>query len=147
MPVVSKSIRIEAAVERVFERVTDPDNWIRYVTSLVDVSDRSPDLPAEGSTFSWKYKMMGFTFGGRGTVSVNRRNEAFGIALESKFPIKESYEFKDMGGGFTELSVTIDYEMPAPMKALFEGTAVIEKMNDIEATGVLEKIRALCEAR
>ena len=144
MPVVKKSMKIDAPVSRVFETVTTPENSTRYVASLVEVTDRSSDLPAEGGTFSWKYRMMGFTFGGRGTVTANRKDEAFAMTLESKFPITESYEFRETDSG-TEIIVTIDYEMPAPMKALFEGVGVIEKMNEIEARSVLEKIRALCE--
>ncbi len=145
MPVVTKSMEIKAPVEKVFQVVTDPDNWTRYVSSLVEITDRSQDIPAKGSTFAWKYRMMGFNFGGRGTVTDNQPNESFAMTLESKFPIKESYVFKDTGDGTTRLEVTIDYEMPSPMKALFGDSAVMEKINDMESRGVLEKVRALCE--
>ncbi len=145
MSLVSKNMEINAPKEKVFEVVTNPDNWIRYVASLVDVSDKSPDIPAKGSTFSWKYKMMGFTFGGSGTVTENVHAESFGMELKSKFPIKESYEFKDSGYGTTILEVTIDYKMPGPMQTLLGDSGVMEKMNDIEANSVLEKIRVLCE--
>jgi len=145
VPTVTHSIKIPAPVERVFHVVTTPDNWTRYVTSLVEVSNQSPDLPAEGSTFSWKYRMMGFTFGGRGVVTTCKSAQNFAMTLQSKFPIKESYEFKDLGAEGTELTVTIDYEIPSAMKTLFEGSGVMEKMNQIEARSVLEKISALCE--
>ena len=145
MPVVTKSMEIKAPVEKVFKVVTDPDNWTRYVSNLLEVTDRSPDIPARDSTFAWKYRMMGFKFGGKGIVTDNQPNESFAMSLESKFPIKESYVFKDAGDGATVLEVTIDYEMPAPMKALFGDTSVMEKLNDMESRGVLEKVRALCE--
>ncbi len=145
MPVVTRSIEIKAPVEKVFQVVTEPDNWTRYVSSLVEVTDRSQDIPAKGSTFAWKYRMMGFNFGGSGTVTDNQPNEAFAMTLESKFPIKESYVFKDTGDGSTHLEVTIDYDMPSPMKALFGNSVVMEKINYMESRGVLEKVRALCE--
>ena len=145
MPVVTKSMEIKAPVAKVFEVVTNPDNWTKFVSNLVEVSDKSADLPAKGSTFAWKYRMMGFNFGGTGTVTDNQQGESFAMAFESKFPIKESYVFKDAGDGATVLEVTIDYEMPSPMKALFGDSSVMEKINETESQGVLEKIRALCE--
>ena len=147
MPVVTKSMEIKAPVEKVFQVVTDPDNWTKYVSNLVEVTDLSQDIPAKCSTFAWKYRMMGFTFGGTGTVTDNQPGESFAMAFESKFPIKESYVFKDAGDGVTVLEVTIDYEMPSPMKAMFGDSSVMEKINDMESRGVLEKVRALCENR
>jgi hypothetical protein len=136
---------IKAPIGEVFDVVTSPDNWIKFVSGLVEISDSSDDLPALGGTFLWKYKMMGFTFGGKGMVSENSKDQSFAMHLESKFPIKEAYQFRDKGDGITELEVTIDYEMPGPMQSMFGDTAVLVKMNDIEAKGVLEKIKALCE--
>lgn len=146
MPVVTKSIEIKATVVRVFEVVTNPDNWTKFVSNLVEVSDKSADLPAKGSTFAWKYRMMGFNFSGTGSVTDNQPGESFSMAFQSKFPIKESYVFRDSGDGATVLDVTIDYEMPSPMKALFGDSSVMEKINATESQGVLEKIRALCQS-
>ena len=145
MPMITKNMEISSKRQKVFEIVTNPDNWTTYVASLVDVSDMSPDIPQKGSTFSWKYKMMGFTFGGSGTVTENIPDEFFSMELKSKFPIKESYKFIDSDHQTTLLAVTIEYEMPGPMQALLGGSGVLEKMNDIEANSVLEKIRTLSE--
>jgi uncharacterized membrane protein len=145
MPVVSKSVTINAPVSKVFEVVTTPDNWVRYVTSLVDVSDRSADLPAQGSTFTWEYKMMGIRFSGKGTVTENRENQNFGLHMEGKFPIKETYVFRDGNDGTTELKVTVDFDLPGEVLKFFANTSLMGKMNELEAKSVLEKIKAICE--
>jgi uncharacterized membrane protein len=145
MSIVSQSITINAPVSKVFDVVVKPENWVKYVTSLVDVRDFSGDAPAKGSTFMWEYKMMGIRFTGKGTVTENMKDTHFSLSLESKFPIREAYVFKDLGGGATEFKVTIEYEMPGQMLKVLEKTSIVEKMNDLEAKSVLEKVKALCE--
>ncbi len=146
MSTVSKSVVIMAPVSKVFAIVTNPDNWIRYVTNLVDVTNRSPDLPAKGATFDWEYKMVGIKLHGSGSVVENRKDTNFGLLMEGKFPIRETYVFKDLGDSTTELKVTVEFELPGEILKMFENTGLMTKMNELEAKSVLEKIQALCEA-
>lgn len=146
MPVIKQSIAINAPVSKVFEYVVSPDNWTRYVTSLVDVTDFSDDVPAKGSTFSWVYKMMGLKFAGKGTVTENRKDKSFGLLLEGKHTIMEAYEFADKGGSASELKINIEYEIPGSVLGAIANKLIIEKLNNIEATQVLEKIKTVCEA-
>lgn len=81
MPEIKQSIVIKAPVSKVFELVTDPTNWPRYVTNLVDVKDMSPDIPARGSTFTYQYKIMGMKFEGKGTVIENVADKSFGLSF------------------------------------------------------------------
>jgi len=145
MPVISMARAINAGVGRVFNIVTNPENWTRYVTSLVDVRDLSPGAPKKGSTFNWEYKMMGARFKGKGTVTENVRNKSFGLHMEGRFPIRESYEFHDTGDGSTELTVKIEYGMPSAMQKIVP-EKLMEKLNQLEAKSVLDKIKTLCEA-
>jgi len=126
--------------------VTNPENWTRYVTSLVDVTDLSDDTPAKGSTFSWVYKMMGLKFAGKGTVAVNEKDKRFGLTLEGKHSINESYEFSDKGDGASELKINIEYEVPGALLNALSKTGIVEKLNNIEAQQVLDKIKTFCEA-
>ena len=145
MPVMSHSVEIKSPVSRVFEVVVNPDNWTRYVTSLVDISDLSPDAPAEGSTFRWEYKMMGLRFAGPGSVTENVKDKSFGLSIEGKHPVKESYEFVPKGDTATELKIDVEYEIPGALLGAIASKVVLEKMNKQEAKSVLEKIKTLCE--
>lgn len=147
MSKMKKSVSINASVAKVFNVVTTPENWTRYVTSLVDVNTMSDNIPAKGSTFKWEYKMMGVRFKGKGLVSENVKNKAFGLHLSGKFPITESYEFIDKGDSTTELVVNIDYSIPDNIFTQIANKLVIEKMNAIESKNVLDKIRMLCETK
>jgi uncharacterized membrane protein len=146
MPVISQSIEIKAPVGRVFDYVTSPENWTSYVTSLVDVTDLSEDAPKKGSTFSWVYKMMGLKFAGKGTVSNYEKDKSFGLILEGKHTIREAYDFVDKGDGASELKINIEYEMPGAVLSAIAKSSIVEKLNNIEAQQVLDKIKTLCEA-
>lgn len=146
MSVINKSISINAPLSKVFGFVTSPENWTRYVTSLVDVSDFSGDAPAKGSTFNWTYKMMGFKFKGKGEVTENVKNKKFGLQLQSKVKINEHYEFESKGDGVTELHVRVEYEMPGEMMKFVTDNRLVERLNNLEAKNVLDKIKMLCES-
>lgn len=146
MPVISQSIEIKAPVGKVFDYVTSPENWTRYVTSLVDVTDLSEDSPKKGSTFSWVYKMMGIKFAGTGTVSNYEKDKSFGLLLEGKHTIKEAYEFADKGSGASELKINIEYEVPGGVLRVIANSSIVEKLNNIEAQQVLDKIKTFCES-
>lgn len=137
---------IGAPIGRVFDVVTSPANWTRYVTSLMDVRDLSPDAPKKGSTFKWEYKMFGVRFKGKGTVTDYVRNKGFGLALEGKFPIKESYDFVDKGDS-TDLTVVVEYNVPGDFLGAMANKLVIEKLNVLEAKNVLDKVKTLCEGK
>lgn len=144
MSEIKQSIVINAPVSKVFEFVTNPANWPRYVTNLMDVKDMSPDIPAKGSTFTFQYKIMGFKVEGKGTVTENVKDKSFGLSFESVVPIKESYDFVDRGDGTTEFFFNLQYEVPGQILAV-ANKLLIEKLNTIEAKNILQKIKAECE--
>lgn len=144
MPEIKQSIVINAPASKVFELVTNPANWSRYVTNLVDVKGMSPDIPARGSTFTYQYKMMGFKFEGKGTVTENVKDKSFSLSFESVVPIKEGYRFDDKGDGATEFSFYLEFGIPGPMGAIFDNR-LIEKLSVMDAKNILEKIKAMCE--
>ena len=143
MPEIKESIVIKSPVSKVFEFITNQDNWSRYITNLVEVKDMSPDMPAKGSTFTYKYKIMGFNFEGKGTVTENVKDKSFSLSFESVVPIKEGYEFLDRGNS-TEFFFYLEFGIPGPMGAIFDNR-LIEKLSVMDAKNILEKIKAMCE--
>lgn len=144
MAAITRKITISAPLDKVFSFVTSPDNWTKYVTSLVDVRDLSSPKVEKGTTFAWQYRMLGINFGGKGTVTENVINEKFGMKMEGGFPITENYAFRKVDGG-TELSVEVIYETPSKILQAVSKSGLVEKLNQKEADGVLEKIKILCE--
>lgn len=141
---IIKKVSINSPVEKVFQFVTSPDNWTRYVTSLTEVREVSSKGLEPGTTFIWQYRMIGMTFNGKGHITENVKNASFGMKMEGGFPIQEHYTFTPANGG-TDLAIEIKYEIPGKILSTISKSAVVEKLNQKEADGVLEKIKTLCE--
>lgn len=145
MPTIIKKVLINAPVSKVFGYVTKPENWTKYVTSLVEVKNLSSEEAEKGTTFNWTYRMMGMNFHGKGHVTENTKNKKFGLKMEGSFPITESYSFAAAEDG-TELSIEVQYEMPGKIMSVVSNKGLMEKLNKKEADSVLGKIKLLCEA-
>ena len=141
---ITRTVTINAPLDKVFTFVTSPENWTKYVTSLVEVRDVSSQGVEKGTTFVWQYRMLGLNFGGKGTITENVPNAKFGMKMEGGFPITENYGFRAVGGG-TELTVEVIYETPGKILSVVSKSSVVEKLNQKEAEAVLEKIKMLCE--
>ncbi len=144
MAVIARSIEINAPLEKVFDFVSSPDNWTRYVTSLIAV-DNVSDMPIRpGTTFDWTYRMLGTDFRGQGKVLEYEENKKFTMRMEGAFPITETYLF-DGDQQKTTLTVQIEYELPGKLLGVLADKVVVEKLNVREADTVLDKVKTLCE--
>lgn len=144
MATISRKIFIDSPVSKVFNFVTSPGNWTKYVTSLTDVKEVSSDNSEPGTTFKWEYRMFGMNFKGKGRVIENVKNKKFGLMMEGGFPIVERYAFSPSDKG-TELLFEMEYEIPGKLLGSIANKVVIEKLNRKEAANVLSKVKTLCE--
>jgi ligand-binding SRPBCC domain-containing protein len=144
MATITKSVVINAPLEKVFDFVSSPDNWTRYVTSLVKVDNLS-DIPIKpGTTFNWTYRILGMDFDGEGRVLEYEKNQKFSMRMEGAFPITETYIFEG-DDKRTTLTVNIEYELPGKLLGVLADRMVVEKLNIKEADTVLDKVKTLCE--
>ncbi|MDH4100096.1 MAG: SRPBCC family protein [Nitrospirota bacterium] len=144
MPSISDKIVINAPPEKVFRFITNTDNWTEYVTSLTDITDLSSPGMEPGTTFRWEYRMLGVKLSGAGRVTENVPQKTFGMKMEGSFPLSEHYSMTPVDGG-TEMSITLDYEIPNRVLERIANTKLVEKLNKREAENVLAKVKLLCE--
>jgi anaerobic magnesium-protoporphyrin IX monomethyl ester cyclase len=142
---IVRKIQIHAPVERVFEYVASPENWTRYVTSLVDVRNLSTKTLRAGTTYEWTYRMLGINLDGKGKIVEFQRERKFSMEMKGAFPIRETFTFEGDDSA-TELSFEIRYNVPGKVLGVVANRLVIEKMNVKEAVAVLNKVKDICEA-
>jgi ligand-binding SRPBCC domain-containing protein len=142
---IARSIKISAPLSKVFNYVTNPENWTRYVTSLVDVRNVSDKSPGAGTTFEWTYRMLGMNFDGKGSIVEFEKDRRFAMEMEGSFPIKETFDFEGDSDS-TMLSFEISYDVPGKVLSVISNSRVIEKMNAKEAGAVVERLKDICEA-
>lgn len=142
---ITRSVKINAPLSKVFNYVTDPGNWTTYVTSLVDVRNVSDEVPGPGTTFEWTYRMLGINFNGKGRIIEFVKNKRFSMEMEGAFPIRETYVFEKEDDS-TVLSFEIQYNVPGKVLGVVANRLAIEKMNAKESVVVLNKVKTICEA-
>ena len=145
MAQITRSIKIDAPLSKVFDYVTSPENWTKYVTSLVDVRNVSNDVPEAGTTFEWTYRMLGINNDGTGKIGDFEKNRKFTMEMEGSFPIKETFTFQGDETS-TELTFDIRYNVPGKVLGVIADKLVVERLNVKEADAVLNKVKDLCEA-
>lgn len=144
MAVIKRSVEINAPLRKVFEFVSKPENWTKYVTSLIAVENISDDPIKVGTTFDWTYRMLGMDFNGKGKVLEYEQDSRFKMVMEGHFPIIETYIFQG-DDTKTTLTVQIEYDLPGKLLGVLADRVVVEKLNVKEADTVLDKIKTLCE--
>ena len=142
----SRKVKIKASPKEVFDFVVDPENWTKYVTSLINVRDLKPKKAGKGTKFKWTYRMMGINMHGAGEITEFVQNRRFGLKMEGKHAITENYTFASVDGG-TELTFEIEYYMPGKIMGVVEKTGLVEKLNKKESENVLGKIKMFCEEK
>jgi len=145
MAQIKKSITINSPLSKVFDFVTNPDNWTTYVTSLIDVRNISDNPPVSGTTFEWTYRMLGVNNDGKGRIVEMEKNSRCVMEMEGSFPIRETYTFEGNDSS-TELTFEIQYDVPGKVLGVLADKLVIERLNVKEAETVLNKIKDICEA-
>ena len=145
MAQITKSIKINAPLAKVFDYVSKPVNWTRFVTSLYDVRNVSNELPEAGTTFEWTYRMLGINNDGIGKIGDYKKNSRFTMEMEGSFPIKETFTFQG-DDSLTELTFDIRYEVPGKVLGVIADRLLIERLNVKEVDAILNKVKDLCEA-
>ena len=141
---IEKKIIINAPVEKVYQFITNPENWTRYVNHLMSVRDISSPRLQKGTTFRWTYRKFGINLHGSGEVTENIKNHRFGLSMQGVVPVKERYTFAPDKKG-TVLYADIKYGIPQKVINIISKAPIIEKINKKDADNVLGRIKILCE--
>jgi anaerobic magnesium-protoporphyrin IX monomethyl ester cyclase len=142
---ISMSIKINAPLHKVFAYVTTPENWPRFVTSLVDIRNLSTKSVRAGTKFEWTYRMLGVNLEGKGKVVAYTEDKHFSMEMGGAFPMREVYHFKG-NSKVTTLELELQYEVPGKVLGAIANRLVVEKLNKKEAAAVIKKVKDLCEA-
>ena len=142
MAKITKSVTINAPVEKVYAFMSEPTNLPEIWPSMVEVKDVQPS-PAGGYNFSWVYKMAGVRFDGASETTEAIPNQR--VVTKSTKGIESTfvwmYEPEDGG---TKLTVETEYTVPIPLLGKL-AEAFIVKQNQHEADVMLANLKARME--
>lgn len=107
---ISQSIVINALPEKVFDVVTDPYLVIPLMPGLRSVSDVNVPLQ-NGSSFRWRYQLLGLTFRGTWLVETIRRPSTYISTTTGGIVSRWTYTLVPKE---TTTYLTLDIEFGAP---------------------------------
>jgi len=143
MAKITRSIFINAPVERVFKYHTDPNNNTEYWPSMVEVKNIE-DHHTGGKKFDWVYKMAGVRFEGTTTPVEYVPNKR--LVVQSTGGIESTFVYDyELEGDGTRLSMEVDYKVPVPVLGKLAESFIL-KSNEREADTILANIKDICEA-
>jgi uncharacterized membrane protein len=142
MAKITKSITINAPVEKVYAFMSGPTNLPEIWPSMIEVKDVQPS-PAGGYNFGWVYKMAGMRFEGASetTESITNRRTVTKSTKGIQSTFVWMYEPEDGG---TKLTVEAEYVVPVPLLGKL-AEAFIVKQNEHEADVLLANLKARME--
>jgi len=142
MAKITRSISINAPVEKVYAFMTDPTNLPEVWPSMIEVKDVQPS-PAGGYNFGWVYKMAGTRFEGASETTESITNQR--TVTKSTKGIRSTFVWVyEREGGGTKLTVETEYVVPIPLLGKL-AEAFIVKQNEHEAEVLLANLKARME--
>ena len=142
MAKLTKSIIIDALVEKVFGYVSDSTNLPEIWPSLVEMKDVK-HLPDGRTTDSWTYKMAGMRLKGT-TITEYVENKSVISKTEGGVKSTQIWTFEPENGG-TKVTFGVEYTVPIPVIGKL-AEAIVVKMNDHEGDVLLANLKSRMEA-
>jgi uncharacterized membrane protein len=142
MAKITKSITINAPIEKVFGYVSDSRNLPEIWPSLQSIKNFKR-LPDDKTTDSWIYKMGGIRLNGTTTTHYVENVE---IISKTEGGVKsiQIWTFKPVTGG-TNVTVDVEYTIPIPVLGKL-AEKIIVMLNEHEGDVVMANLKSRMEA-
>jgi len=140
----TRSVVIDAPVERVFDYWKDPANWPEVWPSMVKstVVESVPEGP--GTRHEYEYKMAGIHFKGDGVFTRVVPDEE--IVMQSSGGVESSFDWTfSSEGSSTRMTADVDYTIPVPVLGKLAEKVVLAQ-NEHEAEVTLANLKVRMEA-
>ena len=142
MAKLSRSVIINAAVDKVFAYIDDPTNAPEWNPGLIEVTEITGS--GVGQHYRWRYKMAGVPLNGETTVSEHIPNERRVIQSKGALEAHWTFTFEPHDGG-TKLGMDVEYTVPVPVLGKLAEKLVL-KRNEREADMATENIKDKMES-
>lgn len=143
MESLTKSVLINAPVEKVFDYVADPTTHPKFWTAISDITNVQ-NLPNGGHSFNWKYKMGGMRFDGASEWIEYVPNQRIVSVSTKGIDSTLRWLFQPEAGG-TRMTFEVGYHIPVPLLGKFAENMLI-KQNEGVVDELLVNLKSQMEA-
>jgi len=139
---MTKSILINAPVEKVFAYMEDASNLPEIWPSMIEITNIKVDQKGF-ATYDWTYKMAGVHIKGASKTLEYVPNKRIVVTNEKGVESKFTWDYYPESNG-TKLSVEAEYAIPGSVLGKLAKSFII-KQNEREADTLLENLKVRME--
>ena len=140
---VQVSEMIHAPIQKVFDFIVDPTQTPKAMTGSIENSNISEFPLKEGSTYNYKYKMLGVTLDGVWEVKQIESPKIYSARTLGDAESEWNYELHE-DAEVTYITLTVTYKPPQTVAERVKMAAMI-KVNELEAKNFLHNLKVLTE--
>lgn len=146
MPTITKTIRVDAPLDRVHDVAIDPNSWHLWFAGLAEPDEISGD-GREGTVVRTHYQMAGVRLPITTTVKEYRRDDRsshWHAEFAGGVDGRHTWTYRASDGG-TEVSAEVVYEVPGAALGRLMNRLVLERMQERNLEQTLANLKELVE--
>ena len=146
MPKHSQEVTLHIAntPEAVLDYIADVRHRTAYLPSLKELTDVQGDPSSVGTTWRWRWSMLGHEFHGLGRCTEHVRGRVYAFRTEGGLESSFSYRAEPEGDG-TKLTIAAEFVVPDDLLARLPDVEVLQHMARLEGELVSLNLRAILE--
>ena len=135
MPIIERSIVINAPAEKIFAVEDDPTRLPEYLPGLVRIADYQQTPERIGESARYTYAVLGLRFTGKGTLLEREENKRIVTKIEGGIGGTQTTEYESQGNS-TKVTWRLDYTMKGGILGKAANSLLVERMNEKTLRGV-----------
>jgi len=143
MKMITRELRIDAPVDRVFDFLADPHHLLEIWPNIVEVNNVKKSKDNNGFNFSWGYKMAGTQFEGKCETIEYVPYERFAIKTNKGLDSTVLWRFQPSGQQ-TQITFRFEYQIPSTLLKTIKEQIVVQE-NEHEVDAMLQNVKTRLE--
>ena len=135
---------INAPPDKVLGFIADVRNRTRYLPSLKALTDIKGDPAAAGTTWKWRFAVLGREFEGTGRCLKYEAGKLYSFQTQGGLESSWTYRAEPEGGG-TKLSVHVEFKIPDNLAGSLPPPQTLEALKKSEGELVINNLKAILE--
>jgi carbon monoxide dehydrogenase subunit G len=135
---------INAPPDKVLGFIADLRNRTRYLPSLKALTDIKGDPAAAGTTWKWKFAVLGREFEGTGRCLKYEAGKLYSFQTQGGLESSWTYRAEPEGGG-TKLSVHVEFKIPDNLAGSLPPPQTLEALKKSEGELVINNLKTILE--
>jgi carbon monoxide dehydrogenase subunit G len=135
---------IKAPPDKVLGFIADVRNRTRYLPSLKSLTDITGEPAAAGTTWKWRFAVLGKEFEGTGRCLKYEPGKLYSFQTQGGLESTWTYRAEPDAGG-TKLAVHVEFKIPANLGAAVPPPQTLEALKKAEGELVINNLKTILE--